>query len=80
MLVIHYITSKFKPENFVYDTATHKPTAISFNFNGWGGKQTSEQDAGVAAVMAEYCGMPLYTSPLILEGGAIEVNCLILFT
>lgn len=24
--------------NFVYDTTTKRPAAVSFNFNGWGGK------------------------------------------
>ncbi|WP_273745725.1 agmatine deiminase family protein [Morganella morganii] len=60
--------------NFVYDTATKRPAAISFNFNGWGKKQPVKRDAGVAAVMAEYTGLPLHISPLTLEGGAIEVN------
>lgn len=60
--------------NFVYDTLTQRPAAVSFNFNGWGGKQTAKRDANIAAVMAQYTGMPLHISPLTLEGGAVEVN------
>lgn len=60
--------------NFVYDTTTKRPAAVSFNFNGWGGKQPAKRDSQVATVMADYTGLPLHISPLTLEGGAVEVN------
>jgi agmatine deiminase len=48
--------------------------AVSFNFNGWGGKQSHARDATVAARMAELVGLPLLRSKLVLEGGGIEVD------
>ncbi|MFN5047166.1 agmatine/peptidylarginine deiminase, partial [Roseateles sp.] len=48
--------------------------AVSFNFNGWGGKQAHARDATVAARMAALSGVPLLRSRLVLEGGGIEVD------
>jgi agmatine deiminase len=48
--------------------------AVSFNFNGWGNKQSHARDATVAARMAELSGVPLLRSRLVLEGGGIEVD------
>ncbi len=48
--------------------------ALSFNFNGWGGKQAHTRDATVAARMAALSGVPLLRSRLVLEGGGIEVD------
>lgn len=48
--------------------------ALSFNFNGWGGKQAHARDATVAARMAALSGVPLLRSRLVLEGGGIEVD------
>ncbi|QFT56462.1 agmatine deiminase family protein [Microbulbifer sp. THAF38] len=48
--------------------------AIDFNFNGWGEKQQSDNDAKVAAFTAQYAGVPSIQTNLILEGGGIEVD------
>ncbi len=51
-----------------------KKAAVDFNFNGWGKKQQHQNDAKVAAMMAEYSGAPLLNTDLCLEGGGIEVD------
>jgi agmatine deiminase len=47
---------------------------IDFNFNGWGDKQDHRNDAEVARFVLEQVGSPAITTPLVLEGGAIEVD------
>lgn len=48
--------------------------AVQFNFNGWGNKQAHARDAAVAALVAAHAGVPLLHTPLVLEGGCIEVD------
>ncbi|MGO9514494.1 MAG: agmatine/peptidylarginine deiminase [Steroidobacteraceae bacterium] len=44
--------------------------ACCFTFNAWGGKyHPYDQDARVAARIAEYTGDAVYKSPLVVEGG-----------
>ena len=47
---------------------------VDFNFNGWGEKQTFEQDAEVAAFVAQQAGVDAIHTTLVLEGGGIEVD------
>ncbi len=58
---------------FVKNAAGER-AGVSFNFNGWGGKQASRQDAQVAALVAKEAGVPLLHTDWVLEGGCIEVN------
>ncbi len=51
-----------------------KMAGIDFNFNGWGEKQDFERDAKVAGVVTKKVGVQRIQSPLILEGGGIEVD------
>ena len=46
----------------------------SWNFNGWGGRFPFDKDRQVAKRVADALSVPLYTAPITLEGGAIEVN------
>ncbi|MCE4060257.1 agmatine deiminase family protein [Pandoraea sputorum] len=48
--------------------------AVDFNFNGWGGKQSCDDDAEVAAFVAEKTGVQVLATRLVLEGGGIEVD------
>ena len=48
--------------------------AVQFNFNGWGNKQAHASDAKVAALVANHAGVPLLRTPLVMEGGCIEVD------
>jgi len=48
--------------------------AVDFNFNGWGGKQSCDDDAEVAAFVAEKAGARVLATRLVLEGGGIEVD------
>jgi agmatine deiminase len=60
---------------FVEDkTLPSKKAGVQFNFNGWGGKQTFNNDATVAAFVAQTSNTPLIKSQLVLEGGGIEVD------
>lgn len=46
----------------------------SFAFNGWGGKYILPHDAEVGRAIALASGLSGFTSPLILEGGSVEVD------
>lgn len=58
---------------FVLDGRGNK-AAVGLNFNGWGGKQAHGHDRAVAGRVAEWAGVPLHTTPLVLEGGCVEVD------
>ena len=46
-----------------------------WNFNGWGSyPEWAEAEAHIPRTVAEILALPLYTAPLVTEGGAIEVN------
>jgi agmatine deiminase len=53
-------------------------SALAFNdciFNGWGGKYNSyEEDEQIAKEIALLLRVPVFNHPVVLEGGAIEVN------
>lgn len=50
------------------------PGAVSFAFNGWGGKYVFPHDDEVAAHIARLANVPLQTSTLVAEGGAVDGN------
>lgn len=47
-------------------------TARRFGFNGWGGKYLMPGDQEIGAELARDAGLALETSPMILEGGALD--------
>ncbi len=46
----------------------------AWNFNGWGERYPFQKDRLVPAAVADKLSLPLFTAPIILEGGAVEVN------
>lgn len=48
--------------------------AACFGWNGWGGKYLFQHDAEVGGRIAEVAGAPVVRHPMVLEGGAIEVD------
>ncbi len=46
--------------------------ARRFGFNGWGGKYQMAGDESIGAELTRDAGLPLETSPMILEGGAVD--------
>jgi agmatine deiminase len=46
--------------------------ALSFAFNGWGGKYQLEGDEAVAAQLAAAAGAPLVPHDFVLEGGSLD--------
>lgn len=46
--------------------------ARRFAFNGWGGKYLMPGDQEIGAELARDAGLPLHTSQMILEGGAVD--------
>jgi len=49
--------------------------AVDFGYNAWGGKYPPyDRDSAVARQMAALLGLPRLESPLILEGGSVDVN------
>lgn len=57
---------------YVQDLSTGKSTAVSFNFNYWGGKLPAIGDQDIAAQIATHANEPSVTSKLSMEGGGIE--------
>lgn len=47
-------------------------SARRFGFNGWGGKYEMPGDETIGAELARDAGLPVETSTMILEGGAID--------
>jgi len=45
-----------------------------WNFNGWGERFPFKKDRFVPAEVAKRFSLPLFSAPITLEGGAIEVN------
>ncbi|TRD12723.1 agmatine deiminase family protein [Erythrobacter insulae] len=46
--------------------------ARRFGFNGWGGKYEMPGDQTIGAELARDAGLPVTSSPMILEGGAVD--------
>jgi agmatine deiminase len=61
---------------FVVSNSSEKPLACNdWVFNGWGGKYPAyEHDDRVAPEIARHLDIPVFSHPVVLEGGAIEVN------
>ena len=53
----------------------HGELAVTtWNFNGWGERYPYKKDRLVPSEVAKALSLPLFTAPITLEGGAIEVN------
>jgi len=53
----------------------HGELAVTaWNFNGWGERYPFKKDRFVPEKTAEALSLPLFTAPITLEGGAVEVN------
>jgi agmatine deiminase len=48
--------------------------ATDWNFNGWGERYPFDKDRKVAAGIADLLSVRVFTAPITLEGGGIEVN------
>ncbi|MEZ4701422.1 MAG: agmatine deiminase family protein [Rhodothermales bacterium] len=49
--------------------------AIDWRYTAWGGKYPPyDSDDRIAALMAEYLGIPVFRQDVVLEGGALEIN------
>lgn len=46
----------------------------AWNFNGWGERHPYKKDRLVPERTADALSLPLFTAPITLEGGAVEVN------
>jgi agmatine deiminase len=60
--------------NFLKNEQGELATSI-FHFNAWGKKyEQHRKDAALGHRMAEYLGIPTFSSPLFMEGGGINVD------
>lgn len=60
--------------NFVLNGAGQLAASL-FQFNAWGGKHAPwGKDAAIGHRIAEYLGIPTYTSTITMEGGGINVD------
>jgi agmatine deiminase len=48
--------------------------ATDWNFNGWGERYPYDKDTKVPAGIADILSVPVFTAPVTLEGGGVEVN------
>jgi agmatine deiminase len=48
--------------------------ATDWNFNGWGERYPFDKDRKVPAGIADMLSVPVFTAPITLEGGGIEVD------
>ena len=48
--------------------------AVTFGFNGWGGKYVLEHDDGVSARIAERAGVRVFSFDRVLEGGSVDTD------
>lgn len=55
-------------------TRNGEKAGVDFNFNGWGMKQPHTRDTEVARFVTRKVGERVRCTPLVLEGGAIEVD------
>lgn len=53
-------------------TGPEDKEARRFGFNGWGGKYLMEGDETIGEELARDAGLPIETSAMILEGGAVD--------
>ncbi|MFJ5834998.1 agmatine/peptidylarginine deiminase [Streptomyces sp. NPDC093089] len=51
-----------------------KVEGIDFDFNGWGNKQTHNNDAQVGRLLLRKYGVPRVQAPLVAEGGSFETD------
>lgn len=58
---------------FLKDAAGRTAIA-SFRYNAWGGKYPHARDADIPARLADLLGLPLFASPLVAEGGGLELS------
>ena len=54
--------------------ASGEVAAVTFAFNGWGGKYVLPHDAQVAGQVASRSGLRVFRFPWVLEGGSVEVD------
>lgn len=60
---------------FLIHDATGEVAVADFDFNAWGGKYEGvTRDRKVPAAVARMLGMRCFTNPMVLEGGAVDVN------
>lgn len=60
---------------FLLNDATGEVAVADFDFNAWGGKyEGTDFDRRVPSTLARTLGMRCFTCPMVLEGGAIDVN------
>ena len=51
-----------------------KLVALSFRFDGWGGKYLMDGDAVLSEAIAKIMGLPVTSFDFVLEGGAVEFD------
>ncbi len=60
---------------FLVNDTTGEVAVADFDFNAWGGKyEGTDLDRRVPSTLARMLGLRCFNCPMVLEGGAIEVN------
>lgn len=60
---------------FLVNDKTREVAVADFDFNAWGGKyEGTELDRRVPSTVAAQLGLRCFVNPMVLEGGAVDVN------
>lgn len=60
---------------FLVNDATGEVAVADFDFNAWGGKyEGTSRDRKAPSAVARLLGLCCFTNPMVLEGGAVDVN------
>lgn len=58
----------------IFVTRGHEVAAVDWEFNGWGMKFDAALDNLIPDFVADYLGMRLFKTGIVMEGGSLEVN------
>ena len=74
LVVVEYNDTWTRDYAFVTCSSEIGNVPVEFLFNGWGEKFDARKDNLVNETLAKYCLNPLISCPIVLEGGAIEID------
>lgn len=63
------------PAFLINSDAVHKKVIVNWQYNAWGGKYPPfDADNKIPELIAEKLQLPIYSPPIVMEGGSVEFN------